>query len=105
MSKQLEIECPCCSTRILVDVRTERIMRTLRPEQLDDAGKPVVQEADWDDALGRVQERELQGLDKLTDALEREKNKTNHLDELFQRAQEKLEEDDDTDVDDEFDDD
>jgi len=95
-SKQLEIACPCCSSRLLVDVRTGKVLRTLRAEQLDEQGKPVVQEADWDHALGRVQERLSTQEDRIEAALERERNKGSRLDELFRKASEKLDEEEDS---------
>jgi hypothetical protein len=95
-SKQLEIACPCCQSRILVDVRTGKILRTLRPEELDSSGKPVVGERDWDQALGRVRGRDEQKESKLDDALTRERDRSKNLDDLFREAQEKLDTDDDT---------
>ena len=95
-SKQLEIACPCCQSRILVDVRTGKILRTLRPEELDTSGKPVVSEKDWDQALGRVRGREEQKDRKLNDALTRERDRSKKLEDLFREAQEKLDTDDET---------
>jgi hypothetical protein len=89
-SKQIEIACPCCKSRLLVDVRTGQLLRTLRPEEVDEKGKPVVSERDWDDALGRVQGREVSRESKLEEALGRERDKANRLDDLFRKAQEKL---------------
>ena len=93
--KQLEIDCPTCSSRILVDVRSEQVLRTRRPQELDSAGKPKVTEGDWEDALGRVQEREGRRESKLDEALEREKSKSDRLDDLFRQASEKLDDDED----------
>ena len=56
--KQVEVSCPTCASRLLVDVRSEKILRTRRPEELDATGKPKVDAGDWDDALNRVQDRE-----------------------------------------------
>lgn len=91
-TKQLEIDCPCCSSRILVDVRTGKVLRTLPPEERDDQGRPVVRERDWDQALGRVQERASTQQQRLDDALAREKDKASRLDDLFRKASEKLDE-------------
>jgi len=96
-TKQIEIDCPHCSTRILVDVRTSQVLRTMRPGEVDSEGKPVVAEADWDDALGRVKDRTAAGDDKLDQALERERNKASRLDDLFRKANEDLEVDGDED--------
>lgn len=95
--KQLEVACPCCQTRLLVDVRTGQLLRSLRPEQLDETGRPVVDERDWDDALHRVQGRVSEQDSRLDDALEREKKKGDRLDELFRQAKDRLVEDGDSD--------
>lgn len=97
--KQFEVTCPCCSSRLLLDVRSQKIVRSRRPEQLDEAGKPKVNAGDWDDALGRVQTREAQRDTKLDDALRREENKSDHLDDLFKKASERAQEDDQDDTD------
>jgi len=89
-TKQIEIDCPHCRTRILVDVRTAQILRSRRPGELDSEGKRVAVESDWDDALGRVQGRRAAGDDKLDQALERERNKASRLDDLFRKANEDL---------------
>jgi hypothetical protein len=93
--KQIEIRCPCCSSRILVDVRTSQILRTMRPEERDDQGRTVVRESDWDAAAGRVRERIEKGEDRLSSALERERERDSRLDELFKKAAEKVEPDED----------
>lgn len=89
-TKQIEIACPCCQSRLLVDVRTGKLLRTLRPEELDATGKPVVGERDWDQALGRVRGRESERSAKLDSALDRERDRSRHLDDLFRKASEKL---------------
>ena len=89
-TKQIEIACPCCKSRLLVDVRTGQLLRTLRPEQLDDKGKPLVSERDWDSALGRVEGRQQSRESRLEEALERERGKADRLDELFRQAKDKL---------------
>lgn len=99
-TKQIEIACPCCNSRLLVDVRTGKLLRTLRPEQLDASGKPVVGEGDWDQALGRVQQRESERSSKLDSALDRERDRSRHLDDLFRKASEKLSDPDPDDPDD-----
>jgi hypothetical protein len=93
--KQVEICCPTCSSRLLVDVRSEQVLRTRRPEELDTTGKPKVSEGDWDDAMGRVQDRAGRRESKLDEALERERSKADRLDDLFRQASEKLDEDED----------
>jgi hypothetical protein len=90
--KQIEITCPCCQSRILLDTRTEKILRTRKPESLDEAGRPKVSSADWDSAVGTVKGREATRSDKLDSALDREKNRASELDERFRKASEKLRE-------------
>jgi hypothetical protein len=91
-SKQVEITCPCCSGRLLVDVLTGKVLRSRPREVVDEQGKPVVGEADWTQAVGKVKQRlETQG-DRMQQALEREKDKEARLDELFRKASEKLDE-------------
>jgi len=89
-TKQIEIACPCCQSRLLVDVRTGKLLRALRPEELDATGKPVVGERDWDQALGRVRDRQGDRASKLESALDRERERSRHLDDLFRKASETL---------------
>jgi hypothetical protein len=90
--KQLEIACPCCKSRILLDLGTGQVLRTRRPEEYDAAGRPLVSPGDWDQALGRVQGREDQAKDKLEAALDREKRREADLEDLFKKARERAEE-------------
>lgn len=93
-AKQIEIACPCCKSRLLVDLRTGKLLRTLRPEELDATGKPLVGERDWDQALGRVRERSSERGSKLDSALDRERDRSRDLDDLFRKAREKLDDPD-----------
>lgn len=94
-TKQLEVACPCCHSRLLIDVRTGKLLRTLRAEELDATGKPVVGERDWSEAVGRVRERERSSTSRLDDALAAERGKADKLDDLFRKAKQKLGQDDD----------
>ena len=89
-TKQIEIDCPCCKTRLLLDVRTGQLLRARRPEELDSEGKPVVSERDWDEALGKVQDRTQSREGRLDEALNRERDKASRLDDLFRQARDKL---------------
>ena len=91
-TKQVEITCPCCSGRILVDVLTGKVLRGRPRGEVDEQGKPVVGEADWNQAVGKVQKRMATQGDRMDAALEREKDKESRLDELFRKASEKLDE-------------
>lgn len=90
-SKQIEVECPCCRSRLSVDVRTERVVRSRRPEELDATGKPKVGEADWDQALGKVRGREQDREARMQAAVDRERERSSKLDALFDEARRKLE--------------
>jgi DNA-directed RNA polymerase subunit RPC12/RpoP len=93
--KQVEVTCPCCESRLLVDTRSEKVLRSRRPEELDQTGKPKVVEGDWDDALSRVKQRESRRESVLDDALEREGGRADQLDDLFREASKRADEDED----------
>ena len=95
-NKDVEVDCPCCGTRILVDVRTGRVLRTNRPVETDETGKRVVREEDWQSASGRVKDRLSTAEDKFDAGLSREKSRETDLDDLFKKARDKaLREDED----------
>ena len=87
--KETEITCPCCTSRILVDLRTGKVLRSQAPTVLDERGERKVQEKDWDQALGRVKQRQDGGAGRLDQALDKEKSKSKDLDELFRRVGER----------------
>jgi len=89
-TKQLEITCPCCDTRLTVDVRTGGVVRSRRPEERDETGKPIVREADWSNAFNKVKQRSDGAGSKLDQALQNERDKASRLDDLFRQAKEKL---------------
>ena len=88
--KQIEITCPCCATRLSVDVRTGTVLRSRRKVETDETGKPKLGEADWSDAVGKVQRRTEGAPSKLEDALQKERDKRSRLEDLFSKANEKL---------------
>lgn len=87
--KQIEVTCTCCSSRLTVDVRTGKVLRTVRAEDLDAAGRLRVRESSWDSVRGRVEKRTSEGQDRLDAALDREKNKSRTLDDLFTDARDR----------------
>lgn len=89
-TREIEVVCPCCNQRLRIDVRTERVMRSSAPKVLDEAGKPKVEEKDWDQALSKVKGREAQGADKLDAFLDGERGKAKRLEDKFHEAQKKL---------------
>jgi hypothetical protein len=94
-TKSLEIACPCCESRLEIDVRTGKIVRWARKTELDESGKPRVRESDWGQASQKVQERLGGAADKFDQSLSREKSRGRDLDELFKKASDKLKKKDD----------
>lgn len=90
-SKQIEVECPCCSTHLTIDVLTRKVMRAVSPAELDETGQPVLDEGRWDEARERVEERTDGAEDKLESALSEERDKESRLDDLFDKARRKVE--------------
>lgn len=95
-SKQIEVECPCCSTRLVIDVLTRKIMRAVAPSEVDETGKPVLDESRWDEATDRVEHRTETAQDKLESAITAERDKESRLDDLFDKARKKVEEREET---------
>jgi hypothetical protein len=85
-AKQIDVTCPCCSTRLTVDVGTGQVLRRIGPETAE-AGGPDKDR--WISAQERVRERTKSGEDKLASALDQERGKAARFDELFQKAREK----------------
>jgi hypothetical protein len=85
-SREIEVTCPCCSARLVVDTRTAQVMKTVRKEE---AGESAAPKDRWADASSKVQSRTQSGLDKLESALEYERNKTQRFDEMFKKATDK----------------
>lgn len=90
-TKQIEVDCPCCKSRLTVDVLTRTVMRADAPAQVDETGAAKLDESRWDAARTRVSGRTRSAEDKLGDAMERERGKSDRLDSLFDKAKEKLE--------------
>lgn len=89
-TKEVKLECPCCRSRLEIDVRTASVVRWRRPGETDELGKPLVNEGDWRQASERVSGRLGAADDKFDRSLQREKNRAQDLDELFRKANEKL---------------
>lgn len=88
--KQIEVACPCCETRLVVDVLTSTVLRASAPEQVDETGRVRVDESRWDAARDRVQGRGAQAEDRLESALSAERDKESRLDDLFEKARQKV---------------
>jgi len=85
-----EVSCPCCESRLEIDARTGKVVRWARKAELDENGKPRVDETDWSSASERVQQRLGHAVDKFDQSLSREKTRSKDLDELFRKANDKL---------------
>jgi hypothetical protein len=93
-TKAIEVSCPCCQSRLEIDVRTATIVRWRRKAELDETGKPKVSETDWSEASERVMKRSGSAAEKFDAGLAREKTRERDLDELFRKTREKLEDQD-----------
>ena len=91
-SKQIDVVCPCCNTRLTVDVLTRKIMRHAAPAQIDETGKAVLDMGRWDSAKDRVAGRRETSADKFDSALGQEKTRSGDLDDLFDKAKRKVQE-------------
>jgi len=89
--KETQVTCPCCESRLEVDVRTGAVVRWRKKGELDETGKPVLREADWTAASERVGKRLGSAADRFEQGLSREKGREKNLDDLFRKANEKLE--------------
>jgi hypothetical protein len=94
-TKDLHVECPCCQSRLEVDVRTGKILRWGRKTESDPSGKPIVGESHWGGATERVSKRLGTAADKFDQSLQRERTRSRDLDDLFRKASEKLDPRDD----------
>ena len=89
-AKDVEITCPCCESRIEVDVRSGKVLRWSKKGESDETGKPILRESDWNAAAERVNKRLGSATGKFDDSLTREKSRAQDLDDLFRKANEKL---------------
>ena len=96
-TKQIDVSCPCCNTRLTIDVLTKAILRHAPPEQLDETGKAILDEGRWDEATGRVSDRKSASLDKFENALGKERSREKDLEDLFDKARRKAQSGDEAD--------
>ena len=94
-TKQIEVDCPCCDTRLTIDVRTRTVLKHAPRATLDETGKAKLDEGRWDQALDRTAGRVDEAGSKLNKALDDERAKESRLDDLFDKANKKLRKDDD----------
>jgi hypothetical protein len=88
--KEFDVTCPCCQSRLAVDVRTGKVLRSRRAEELDETGKPIVSEADWDAAHARTKDRLGSAAERFDAGLAGEKTRAADLDDLFKKAADKV---------------
>lgn len=89
-AKDVRVECPCCQSRLEIDVRTGKVLRWSKRAEGDSAGKPATSESDWGTATDRVGKRLGAAADKFDQSLQREQTRTRDLDDLFRKANEEL---------------
>jgi hypothetical protein len=87
--KQVTVECPCCESRLEVDVLTAKVMRWREKAEPAEPGEPRVGEGDWDAAAERVSRRTETARDRFDESLSREKSRSKDLDDLFRKAADK----------------
>lgn len=95
MSKELDITCPCCQSRLAIDVRTQKVVRWKEAGEVDERGRPKLEEKDWNQAVDKVDDRLGRAVDRFDEALGREQSRSTDLDELFRKANEKLADEED----------
>jgi hypothetical protein len=88
--KQIEITCPCCQERLVVDVRTQKILKHFPRPEVDETGKAVLDEGRWDSASERVKARGGGSKGVFDAALGKEQTREKDLDDLFQKARKKI---------------
>ncbi len=96
-NKQIDIDCPCCASRLTVDVLTRTVLRAVSSQELEEGDDAKRGQLRWDKATERVEGRSEKAKDKLDSAISMEKSKEDRLDDLFKKANDKLKrkEDDD----------
>lgn len=88
-TKEIEVVCPCCDTTLWIDVLTQKVLRRKAKTELDDLGKEKPSTS-WEEAASRVQNRMGSAKDKFDAGLDRERNRSANLDDLFKKVQDKM---------------
>jgi hypothetical protein len=88
--KEVEAVCPCCSTKLVVDVRSGKILRHAREGEVDETGKMQLDPERWESANERVGDRAGEAHSKFEEALDEEAGKESRLDDLFEKAKKKV---------------
>lgn len=87
--KEVEVTCPCCESRLSVDVRTSQVLRWRAAPKAGEEG-PERKSQDWGAAQKRVEGRLGSAADKFDEGLQRERSREGDLDDLFRKANDKL---------------
>jgi len=86
MADRVDVECPCCNTKLVVDTETGEILSEERPKL--DATKT------FDDAMSKIRG----GADRRAQAFDKAFDRTKHLDDVlekkFEEARKKAKKDD-----------
>ncbi|MFT4709842.1 MAG: hypothetical protein ACI9D0_001088 [Bacteroidia bacterium] len=82
--KEIDVTCPCCSSKLLIDVATAKVLRSRNPQEEDGGDKT------WGAAQGRVEGREDRATDAFHTAIGREESREDDLDDLFSKAKKKV---------------
>ena len=85
MKDKVNVECPCCSTKLVVDVATGEILSEERPK--------VDHQQTFEKAMSQVQSGSQRREDAFTKAFDRTKNLDGLLDKKFAEAQKKASKD------------
>lgn len=83
-TKKIKIECPACHSRLEVDVLTGKVMKSTGPDNVNTPAE-VSGERSWIEASARVDGRIQAATKKMDESLQREKGRTQDLDELFRK--------------------
>ena len=89
-TRQIEVNCPCCESKLVIDVRTSTVLKHSLPQQLDETGRPILDAGRWKAATERVNDREARGTDAFDAALGKEHKRDEDLDDLFKKAKAKM---------------
>ena len=81
-AKEVVIRCPCCDSRIVVDVQRSQVRSWAPADKLDAAGKKDTEQG-WTAAQERAKGSLGAGLDKFEAGLKREQQREKDLDDLW----------------------
>ena len=86
MSDRVDVTCPCCATKLIVDKASGEVLSEERPEP--------DHEANFDSAMDKVQSGEKRRQDAFTKAFDRTQKMDDLLSKKFEEAKKKAEKDD-----------